>query len=424
MIHPKRFLTLSAVMAFSFLVLEAQTNFQPAYYITHNQDTIYGEIDNRGDLKNGSICEFRTDPNAENTQFEPGDIYAYRFIDGKYYISTELNVDGELKVVFAEYLVNGVLDLLYHRSINNDHYYMEAKNGDWLELTNKDIQLMRDGVSYTRKSNQYKGMLRANFSEYPEMQKEIDKASFKHQSLIKLTKQYHDYSCTTGEECIIYEKQPPVVGLHVAPMAGFGLNWLSVPSHPQYGSFSFTQSNDLLLGMRIKVTLPRLNDKLSFLLIPEYGRSYFYSQFEEQLASQVDQFTEIHSHRSYISTALGMQYTFPRGKLRPTISLGPLMAYHTEFDFRIRKEVAGSTTVETREIITEIPGDAAFGGFLQGGIEIRGKSRPLFDISLSYHFTLANLNVYMERETGGLGVSGTYGMHLQGLTLRAGYYLF
>jgi hypothetical protein len=173
MIHPIRFPILSAVMAFCFLALEAQTNFQPAYYITHNQDTIYGEIDNRGDLRNGRICEFRSAPDTEIARFEPGDISAYRFIDGKYFISRILEVDGTPELVFAEYLVNGVSDLLYHRSLNNDHFYIETKTGDLLELTNEEINFERDGIQYSRESNQYMGMLLANYSDCPEIQDKV-----------------------------------------------------------------------------------------------------------------------------------------------------------------------------------------------------------------------------------------------------------
>ena len=58
MSHPRIFLTL--FMTVWITVTAAQTNFQPGFYISNGNDTIYGEIDNRGELFNGEVCSFRS----------------------------------------------------------------------------------------------------------------------------------------------------------------------------------------------------------------------------------------------------------------------------------------------------------------------------------------------------------------------------
>ena len=75
--HPT--LLLSACLAMFAISLNAQTDFLPGYYITNRSDTIQGEIDNRGDLRNCHMCTFRSGEGMESVSFNPGDIYAYRF---------------------------------------------------------------------------------------------------------------------------------------------------------------------------------------------------------------------------------------------------------------------------------------------------------------------------------------------------------
>lgn len=51
--------------------LLAQTNFQPGYIINNTNDTIHGYIDNRGEIRNMRVCEFRTTENSETIGYYP-----------------------------------------------------------------------------------------------------------------------------------------------------------------------------------------------------------------------------------------------------------------------------------------------------------------------------------------------------------------
>lgn len=133
--HPK--LLLSALLISAAFTLIAQTNFQPVYYINNNNDTIFGEIDNRSDLRNGRICSYRADREAGAVHLMPGDIAAYRFIEEKYYVSRNMEINQKVHQILLEYFVNGVSSLYYHRSENGDHYFIENALGDYTELTNE-----------------------------------------------------------------------------------------------------------------------------------------------------------------------------------------------------------------------------------------------------------------------------------------------
>lgn len=416
-------MALSAILLFSTISLYSQIDFHPGYYIINEQDTVYGEIDNRGDLKNGNICVFRQNDNTESIEFKPGEILAYRFLQGKYYTSIILPVDGETSLVFAEFLVNGVSDLLYHRSINTDHYYIETKQGEWMELSNDDIFLKKNGVNYKRNSNLYIGLLKANFMECSEIQEQIEETKFTHISLIEVASQYHDYVCEEGEECIIYETIPKKVKLSIAPTLGFALNKLAVPGHPDYKNHSFDNSKDMAFGLQLMATLPRLNNKLSLLLMTEYSESYFFSTYTSTLGSYLTDYSDAHVHRKYLSVMLGIQYVYPKGKIRPSFAVGPDFGYSLELSFKEISERVSTSEVRAYETNGGIPSDLAFGAFAQTGLEFFLNSKQRIILQLRYHFTAGTNELTMERGESEISY-GTYPIHLQGFTINVGYFFF
>ncbi len=48
-------------LLFSIVALNAQTNFRPGYIISLTGDTIYGDIDYRGDFLMSMLCKFRSE---------------------------------------------------------------------------------------------------------------------------------------------------------------------------------------------------------------------------------------------------------------------------------------------------------------------------------------------------------------------------
>ena len=106
------------LLLFSAKLLFAQTDFRAGYVIKVSSDTLFGEIDYRGDFLMSRLCKFRGNENSV-VDFTPEKITAFRFIDGKYYASKELNE----KTVFLEYLIKGEINLYYLRDIRGRHYF-------------------------------------------------------------------------------------------------------------------------------------------------------------------------------------------------------------------------------------------------------------------------------------------------------------
>ena len=65
----------------------AQRDYRKGYIITNEQDTIFGWVDYRGDIRNAKVCSFKKSETGQATEYTPLDIVAYRYIDSKYYVS-------------------------------------------------------------------------------------------------------------------------------------------------------------------------------------------------------------------------------------------------------------------------------------------------------------------------------------------------
>lgn len=402
--HPKVLLSLSLIL---WAVLSyAQNSYQPGYYISNNQDTVYGQIDNRGDLRNGRICSFRSGEDGETMQYSPDQIESYRFEDGKFYISREIENVDEREWVFLEYLVNGISSLYYRRGEKADHYYIETREGDLIELTNDDIVFEQDGKTYSRKSGLFIGQLKSTFSDAPEIQKELDYAKFNHNSLIQLTSEYHDYVCD-GEVCIIYEKKPPAIRIGVGPVIGFGTSGLKFVYFPSYDEYTYRRSMDLLLGLKVLITMPRLNEKLSFIVQAEYNESYFYGYKEITIYPGSATYKDLHVHLSTMKGLFGMQYKYPRGKIRPTTSLGLLLSFNTASDFKHVDEQLSQDIVLTRVYHADPLIKENYGVFISLGADWNLIGNQHLGLDLRYHYSKETIGTIVRRD---------------GLSLTCGYY--
>ena len=197
-----RFFLLLVILNLSRVAF-GQSNFLEGYIITHDFDTLYGEINNNRFHENSLFCEFKSN-NAETVKkYYPNDIYGYRFEKGKYYISKE--IDGSER--FMEYLINGALDMYFYQDDENDNHYFVSKDSLQLkELFHEKGYKKIDYKQYAFENKKFIGPLSYLTSDYPSLIRDIERIdNLEHQTLINVAKKYHDNICN-DEECIIYEK--------------------------------------------------------------------------------------------------------------------------------------------------------------------------------------------------------------------------
>ncbi len=271
--------------------LNAQNDFRPGYIIKTTGDTLYGEIDYRGDLLMSSICKFKSIDNAIN-KYSPNDIIAFRFIDSKLYISKNV----KSRRIFLEYLIKGNISIYYMRDKNGDHYFMDKEGENLIEIPYKEEIISVDNKQVLYESKQHIGILKLYMQDDPNIQSKI--YSIKkpdHQSLIKLVKDYHNDVCE-GEKCIIYERKQPFIKVNLEVLGGV-VNFENVED--LIDKFYFQG------GIICHLWMPRTNEKLYF------RTGLLYSQLEA-----------VEGKSNIYKIPFHLEYIYPKGSVRPRLSYG------------------------------------------------------------------------------------------------------
>lgn len=227
----KSHLILILILAISPLV-QSQSDWRKGYIIKHEGDTIYGLIDDRGSRSNSKQFSFKIGNDAKPNTFLPKDVLGYRFIDGKFYVSKLINLNGHTEVVFLEFMLHGRVDL-YHYQNENEYYFME-KDTVLQELKNSEViipmtttdengrQIATHDRSVDRK--EYIGQLSYMLRD-GNMQSDIQSSSLEARSLLKIAKKYH-YKVCPDVQCVIYEKTIKPVKWNLGFHAGISMNKL------------------------------------------------------------------------------------------------------------------------------------------------------------------------------------------------------
>lgn len=305
-------------------LLNAQTDFKPGYIIKNSGDTLYGEIDYRGDLLMGIICNFKNTDKSINA-YSPNDIQSYRFINGKYYVSRRLNGSA----VFLEYLIHGKINVYYIRNEYGDLYYLEKEDEKLIEIPYKEeIRYVGDKKVYYE-SKQHVGILNYYMQDAPEFQSRIQQVKKPgHQSLIDLAEDYHNVVCKE-EKCIVYEKRIPIFKISFEAFGG-------VIKYNGYDKFINETGGHLYLWA------PRTNEKLSF----KTGISY-HQISEEGVVFKKYRFP---IQIQYILRAYDLQpkiscgINFWSAKLNDYSGIGHTLSLNAGLNYEISKSISLSTS--------------------------------------------------------------------------------
>ncbi len=197
------------LLIFFFNNAFAQSEFKDAFNIVSESDTIFGQIDNKNFQKNSLYCDFRKNEKDTIKRYYPKDLFAYRFINGKYYISKNIEEETIDTSYFFEYLINGELDVYFLQTLKKNTYYISDDGIILNELKYSNEIIEKEGKEMLYKNRQFIGLLDYYTGSFPELKTDIRSIPDpNHKSLIKLSKKFHNLACK-DEECIIYEKDIP-----------------------------------------------------------------------------------------------------------------------------------------------------------------------------------------------------------------------
>lgn len=243
-------------------MLHAQVNSKPGFVITNGNDTIYGTIDYLSDTKNANECRFKADGATEFKVYKPGDISAYRFTDnGIFYVTKSFSVEGESKTIFAEYLLQGGVNLFHHKEDGTDYFFFTDRDGKIASV--KNIGSLLNYSTRTENKNNKRAALR----EVSQMLAESSKAQ--HDLWVKdvtannLTKIAYDYNmefCTDAGECVEFRYNEKAVRHFIAK---FRIQAAIVMNNNKLQAYGFPFGGD---DLTIKAVAPQIGIGFDFLL--------------------------------------------------------------------------------------------------------------------------------------------------------------
>jgi len=279
-----------AVLVFFLNSSFSQNLFKSGYIIDLKGDTIFGEIDFRGDKYMGHKCRFVKDGVVK--EYLAGEIYAFRFNDSKFFISK--NVDD--KIYFLEYLIKGKVNIYYLRNKTGDHYYIDNEKERLTEIPFEEEFINVDGKMKVNEAKRYAGVLKYYMQDAKDFDKRlIELKNPGHKNLINIARDYHNQVCK-DEKCVVFEKEEPLFRIKMEPTFGLGyINSINVKKniHYQY-------------GILLRIWTPRVNEN---------------TFFRTGVLSAPYQFVDS-TVISYFKIPIGLEYVYPKYKIKPKLGYG------------------------------------------------------------------------------------------------------
>lgn len=325
---------MKSILIFSFLFFlasfaSAQSNFKEGYIITNENDTVTGFVDFRTSEINSRSCRFRANETGEIKTYYPGEISGYRFIkEGKFYVSRNIEIEGQKQEVFLEYLLKGIVSLYYYVG-DRDYYFVENEEGKMTGIGKKEDEKVYSDkfrITFLKKDNRYIGMLKNVFQQSQSTVDKLDNISYNQKDIINVTKNYHDDVCTSGEGCIIFETKEDknFTTKKITVYGGFQGYRFRLNAINRGELIRFPSINSLYptIGAQLNLSVPRLAKSVSFQLDVAFsginGSTETYKKYY-----MTRDFYYKYDYKTLLSTnKLGVKYTHWSDKLRPTIEFG------------------------------------------------------------------------------------------------------
>ena len=308
-------------LLFSAISMTAQTNPQPGYIITNENDTIRGTIDYLTDFRNMYTCHFRADGAHDFQKYKPGEISGYRLTNtGIFYVTRTFVVGHKEQTIFAEYLLKGGVSLYYARDAHTQYYY-------WVDEDGKVARMAYDGekASMSADENTYRKKMIVEVSQMlrksPDAQKRLWKTNYSSTDLVDLTREYDEAYCTDAGECVqfVFDSKKKY-GLKVSFRIEAGVDFNTVRNKHYTGeNWIETSCTTPYLGIGADFLIPRFSKSLSLETLLTVNKK---SGSEEEI-DYLQKVTAMHFEYYDLAWQLGLNYKFlPQRRVSPFIRGG------------------------------------------------------------------------------------------------------
>ena len=194
---------------FSVVLSMAQTNPKPGYIITNSGDTIRGILDFRTNKMLAKRCDFWAEGESEVKHFKPGEIESFRFDhNGKYFVTRRLTVHEEPELYFAEFMVQGKMNLYCVADAYEEYFFFERDDGEMAKLTTRSVissSSLQEVQEHKKEMKEEYGKVKLLLQDSWKAAEEMNGVNMTRGKLVNVVKEYHKDVCTDGSSCMVYE---------------------------------------------------------------------------------------------------------------------------------------------------------------------------------------------------------------------------
>lgn len=293
------------LLTYTFHPSYSQSTFQEAVIITLEKDSVSGYIN----VTNKNEYLFTEFTNQTAKALSPEQVNAI-LLNNNVFESKRIVADGNEQAVFLKLLVRGKSKLYQFPNSKESTYWVENQDGKIYALTNKRLESYRDGRSYVRYSNTYRGVLKNIFNDQPELFSQIDKLKYTEKSITGFYQKYHEQLNLPYE---ILSEESPYMTLAFGPIAGLqrsSVEFIGTDALESHLSPSFSSSSNFSFGIFAEAQPI------------EYWHSTFRLEVQYQSAFYTNPTLTLSTNILRVSPAYKYRIV-PNAKLKPYFSLGP-----------------------------------------------------------------------------------------------------
>jgi hypothetical protein len=345
----KHYASTAMMMGFLWLVSFvacAQANFKPGYIVPINGDTVRGEIQIKGALRNTTSCRFRPLGSTQVTEYVPATLRGYGISRVGVYEARQLP-GSPAQVLFLELLAAGRARLYTRRDDEDQtHYYLAVGQDSLQELRQLRVRRIVNDQVYYEDQYPFRNVLAKAFHDCLVVQPLLVSLPFTPQNLARVVNRYNECTSTpataSSKPLVNRERQHLRLGL----VAALEHTSMKFGDRTSLHNGSFSTSATPVVGAFLMLTTPALNRNLAFRLDVLYEHLSYDDTYVTRDFSTVDLRQRASFTANYVKLPVQVRYYLPTGRVRPYIQAGILFNYLVAYKsyFRSEYNTANSTS--------------------------------------------------------------------------------
>lgn len=296
------------------LAARAQATFRPGYVVPLAGDTLRGQVQELGELRNTLTCRFRSSPAAAPTDYAPTAVRAYGFTGSAHYEARPLppadSNSTTPTLFFVEVLVSGPAQLYTCRDRGHTRYFVAVgpAGARLRELAERRVKTFANSFEAYETRSLYRDTLAAALRACPAVQVVLPRLPFQRAALRRVITQYNEG--VGGPAAVATQLAPRTHGPVLSLLGGYQYGGLSFGSGSLVTTFNH---QGLVAGLALGLVLPHTRQTVSVRLEVLYSdEQYKQSQFNQ----------------SYLNLPVQLRYTLMRSRaVRPFAEAGVMYSY-------------------------------------------------------------------------------------------------